>query len=979
MRLIGRTPELRHLTASIERVRGGHATVTTIEGEPGIGKTKLLTELRSRVTAEGWHVLDCRCDALDVERPFVALIDALDELCEELGPDAPDELTEVNALLRRMTLGSGPPTSEHAKSTPAADSPGGSNHVNSGAHITALIVEGIHEVARTTPILVVFDDTHWIDEASASVLWGIVRRRRTSKVFLVASFRSSDREAVQAMRRGLDSHGAANLVLAALPLIEAEELASELLGDQSPFALPEILAAAAGNPLFITELIRGQFDHLERRNLTVEGPNGADQTPAGPAIPAALRSLVLRRVSELPRVAQTAMVDAALLGTTFDLHELADIRDMSFDELAEALRPATVLRLLVDSDGRTAFQHGVVQTIIAEQDPTAIRRERHRRIADRLAARGANTARIAEHHWLAGPTLGRSGLVWLRRAGQEVQSLSLAASLAWFERALEHAVDDGERFDVQGEIAALLLLIGRVSEAEALCRSLVTESATVDQKIRVHTLLAIVTTMAGRTRAEEALRHVGRMEELLPPRDVRRVGTLGWRASLRMFSGYLDEAELLARRALTIDVDGQREPNLVRAHESLGLILLLRGDIAESQSHTSRALELFDTYNNMFDASMMPHFAHAMALFSTNDAVDIIAVLQDGFDACERAGHGLARLHLEPLMAICHFVRGDLLIARTLAEKTINRDEDWRTGSVALPTATGLCALMELLRNDLPAALALAARALDELLTGGAQAGSADFAVWCIACVREANGEVDAARDLLVGVWELVAKDASLFTIAPDLVRLTYKDRPDFALDVVTRTQTRAVRSGAALDRANAEASRGFLEQNPAALELAAQAWLQLGQRYPATRIREFAADMALAQGDNATFRIQIDRATTVWETMDAIQPLKALYQRHPRHPRHPRDHGDTRNPGDPRTGVRRSIRPSRPTTGPDALSQAERAVVRLVADGLSNKAIAQRLYVSHRTIDTHVSHALAKLGVSSRVQLAKFADYERA
>ena len=119
MRLIGRTPELRHLTASIERVREGHATVTTIEGEPGIGKTKLLTELRSRVTAEGWHVLDCRCDALDVERPFVALIDALDELCEELGPDAPDELTEVNALLRRMTLGSGPPTSEHATSTPA--------------------------------------------------------------------------------------------------------------------------------------------------------------------------------------------------------------------------------------------------------------------------------------------------------------------------------------------------------------------------------------------------------------------------------------------------------------------------------------------------------------------------------------------------------------------------------------------------------------------------------------------------------------------------------------------------------------------------------------------------------------------------------------------------------------------------------------------------------------------------------------------
>ena len=98
---------------------------------------------------------------------------------------------------------------------------------------------------------------------------------------------------------------------------------------------------------------------------------------------------------------------------------------------------------------------------------------------------------------------------------------------------------------------------------------------------------------------------------------------------------------------------------------------------------------------------------------------------------------------------------------------------------------------------------------------------------------------------------------------------------------------------------------------------------------------------------------------------MGAIQPLAALHQRHPS------------EAGDARSGVRRSARPVRPTTGPDALSQAERAVVRLVADGLSNRAIAQRLYVSHRTIDTHVSHALAKLGVSSRVQLAKFADHE--
>jgi DNA-binding CsgD family transcriptional regulator len=293
-------------------------------------------------------------------------------------------------------------------------------------------------------------------------------------------------------------------------------------------------------------------------------------------------------------------------------------------------------------------------------------------------------------------------------------------------------------------------------------------------------------------------------------------------------------------------------------------------------------------------------------------------------------------------------------------EKTINRGNDWRAGGVALPTATGLFGLIEMLQGRSTEAKTLADRALEELLAGGASAGSADFAVWCIACVNEALGDVTTARDLLVGIWELVARDASLFTIAPDLVRLTRDERPEFALDVVQRTETRAAGSGAAFDRANALASRGLYEQDPMLLERACLAWDELDWTLPQARMRTFATDMAATECNPAELSVHVERAMSAWERMEATHPVTVLQQRH-------------------RRIVARGSRPAKPTSGPESLSQAERTVVALVAEGITNKEIAQRLYVSHRTVDSHVSHALAKLGLTSRVQLASFAVSQHA
>ena len=922
--MFGRAPEWRQLVASVERVRSGLAVAIAIEGEAGIGKTRLLDEIVTLVAADGWHVLRWQGAELDGERPFVALPAALDDLLARVD-DPPQELAEAAAMLRRVSAGE-------------------QSDERRGEQIRALMALGVQDLARDTPTLVVFDDAHWIDEASAALLWRLARLPRSTPVLVVATFRPSVRSEVLALRRGLDGIAAPTLVLSGLGANDAEALAGEILGGPPDAAARKLLDDAAGNPLFITELIRG---HAELRTA-----DDANRSQAG-GVPQSLRNLVLHRLSSLGEVASSMLADAALVRLTCDPRVLAVLSGVAIDDVDRVLRPAIDQRILVETTDGIAFRHAVVQSIVADQRPTFARRLRRRDIANALAEIGAPAALIAEHHWESAPTHSPEAWTWMTRAAREVRSLSLDASLTWTQRALACLPGDVGSFELRMEIATLLILLGRVVESEAMCRSEETRPGDDEQEIRLRTVLMTLTTMAGRTRQDEALAEVHRLLELIGEEDQRRIEMLGFEALLHLFRGDLEIAEQGARAAIALGESTGQTVRSSRGHEALGLVALLRGDIALALQTTERAMATFNSANDLLSLAMMPHFARAFTMLTTRPIDDVIGVLEDGLRSCDRAGHEMARIHLEPLTAISWFLRGDLVTARRQIQRTVERTSDWRTGGVALPTATGLAAHLALLHDEDAEAQTLADRALEELLGGGAQAGSADFAVWCIASVHEAMGRVDTARDLLIGVWELVAKVASLSTIAPDLVRLTRVERPEFAREVTELVEARAARSGVAMDRGHALASRGFLDDRPELLESAADAWTALGWLLSPTRMRSFAIDLHVARGDArrgaADLKPRVARVERAWETMGATRPLRELRLAH-------------------RIGASSA---RRATSGPDALSQAERTVADLVGDGFTNKEIAQRLFVSHRTVETHVSHSLAKLGLRSRVQLA--------
>ncbi len=928
IRLIGREPEARQLAAAAERAQAGVNSTLTIDGESGIGKTSLLRSVADLLRRDGWMVFDCRCAELDIDRPFAALVPALRELIEDAEPNSPSELRDAaNLLLQAESAHGDADQADHA-----------------GDRIRSLVLEGIHDLASTVPVALLFDDTQWIDDATARTMWGVVRRSRRAAILTIAAFVPTNRESVQTLRRSLDTTGAVTIVLKPLSEHDAQRLAEQTVGGDLSDETRELVRSARGNPLLISELCRA--DEATDRSDAL-----ANDAEEGSVIPERLRSLILRRLTGLPTQTRALLDDLALLGQDISVPEIARLHDLTLDESLAHLQSALDRGIIVSATHGLSFQHGLVRKIIAEHLTLPARQARHQHLAVRLTTLKAASARVAEQHWQAAPWFHDDAVTSFKAAAAEVRSLSLEAALVWLKRALLATPANQPSFTLRMDVAALYVLLGRGAEADKICNDPSTIPVTDDDVVRLNITRSTLASVTGPSRHAEAFVAIDTVLQHLSPGDPRMIDALGWKSMLYLFGGDLDQARVVAQSAIDTRVEGDASKVLCRPYEAMGLTSLLRGDVAEAQRYTELSLGSFDDAYNVLQMSILPHFARAMTLLPDRPVNEVIDTLLDGCHECDRAGHIMARLHLDPLLSICYLARGDVATARASVERTLEMNHDWRANGLPLPTVTGMAALLSLFDDDIPSARKFADRALEELLDGGSQASTADYAVWCIALVAEAEGETDKARELLTGVWELFAKDASLYVIVPDLVRLTREEQPEYALSLVERAEARAARSNAALDRAQAAAARGNYERRVELLDQAVAAYMELGWNMVAARTRERALEIVAEGSDLTEFEWRYAQSAKDWETLEVVGPARLLKERF--------------------AGRVKAAKTPKPTSGPASLSQAERAVVRLVGQGLTNKEIAQQLFVSHRTIESHVSHALAKLSLTSRVQLA--------
>jgi DNA-binding CsgD family transcriptional regulator len=813
------------------------------------------------------------------------------------------------------------------------------------------ITDLAEELALRQPLVIGLDDLQWADPSSLLTLSALGRRLADLPVALMVCFRHAPRGPVlQRVLDSLDGAGACRLTLRRLADSAVSGLVTETVGAKPGPALLAQVAGAAGNPLFVTELLGALLQ------------DGSLRTAAGQAdvteltLPPTLRLTILRRLSSLPEDTLRALRPASILGSSFSPTDLSITTERPVLALSLDLADALTARVLADDGARLRFRHDLIREAIYADLPGSVRLALHREAGQRLARAGAPARQVAEQLGRAAIRGDAEAIGWLTRAAREAAASSPDTAADLLERAVG-LMDPGDPAKDQAlaERARSLLMAGRIPDAVAECRSLLGPGHDPAAVATARSCLGQALLMQGRP--EDALRELDQAAAAPLLTGAERATALGWACGSRWALGDLDGAAATAERA-------RSEAVAAGNHVATSIALTGLAQVAEYRADLRRALQTIDEAVRLADESpghaghgFPVHMHRGHILVGLDRLQDARATLATGRRISEELGVRWPLVSYEAFLGLTQFAAGDWDDAIAELEASVGLAEE--TGETFnLVLSHNLLALIRLHRNDLPGAGQAAASA-EDLLAGAGPRHRTYGTMWARALLLEAGGQVTEAYATLVGLWGQYAEREMALeypALGPDLVRLALaagdagraREAAAAVADVAAANNVPWL-TGAALR------CRGLAEDDAGLLAQAVDAY----SRGPRPRELALAAEdagRALArdgQADRA--RGFLDQAVAGYERLDAARDLA-------------RAEAVLRD-----LGIRRGRRGrrGRPKYGWPSLTETELTVVSLVAEGLSNPQIGERLYVSRRTVQTHLAHIFAKLDISSRAQLA--------
>jgi DNA-binding CsgD family transcriptional regulator len=935
--LVGRRDVLARFDRLLDGIGDPASGLVGLAGEPGAGKTRLLAELAAGAEQRGILPLWGRAAEFEQEMPFGAVVDALDDRLETLAKKLPERLDDsrVIALLSAVFP---------ALSSSRADDLGDPQTPDTGLGRYAVyraVRRLLDEIIPPDGLVLILDDLHWADEASVELLDHLVRHPPQGKILIVVAYRPAQAPA----RLSVLMETAPRISVDPLNEAEVEEFLGPGVHRTRRRRLYE---ASGGNPFYLEALARMGGE-------TAEAGGGPEELP--PAIRAALRMELSGLSERALLVARGAAVAAdefepALAAVAAELPDERTLEAISELVARDVVRPA--------SPGRFRFRHPLVRHAAYGSAAAGWQLAAHARIAAHLAALGAPATVRAHHVERSGRFGDRAAIDTLVAAARTVVAQAPATAAHWLGAALKIMPEDAE------ERIELLLELGRL---QAVSGKLV----------------------EGRDTAREALR-------LLPPDDHER------RARAARF-GALMERQLdrpHEARALLLDelrrIPGPQSAAALPLRIRLIAESLMRSDFRAAQA----VLDLMPQTSPDWDpgialavAALRPLPAYAAGKMA--DAVRYIEAadelmattadehLADWLDAITwlcwtetfLGRHRAARSRFDRAIGVARatgqsYIVSTLLTGRARSDVMLGRLEDASAGAQDAAEAArllgsgqqlGFALTQECLARswagDHDDALRLGSDAVD---TGGG-------GEWWGALARYAHGlALVNAGDLEAG--EPVLLEACDHFTSPrlDLGTLIFCCET-LAQVAVARGRSREANKWA--DRAE-QTARPDAETTVGAAKLA-RAHVLVGSdpagaaEHARTAAEVFSAAELRIDAGRATMRAGLayaaagQRAHAVSELGAAAMIFKdcgarALHARTVREQR--------------RLGVRVTAGASKRGAGPYGLTRRELEVAQLIVDGHTNAEIAKRLYLSPRTVETHISHIFAKLGVASRVAI---------
>lgn len=960
--LLGRAVELARFDALLDRAaddargtgRGdelrdsGRSRLVDITGEAGIGKSRLLGEVCARARRRGMTVLRGRATEYERQVPFQLFTDAL----AHLDPHALDGFEEADAVAPLL------------QRSGAVD--------RFGLHRSTAVL--LARLAAPSGLLLALDDLHWADPASLELLDHLVRHPVHAPVVLAVTRR--DRQSPESLAarltRELDTGTVVRLGLRPLSARDCAELAGPGL---PPTETAALYAASEGNPFYFLTLLQA---HRGRTTAESSAPPG-------------LGTLLLDELTGLAP-SRRGIVDAvAVLGehaTPAMVSRVTGRSGAAFTADVHALTRRDLLRSA--PQGLLTLRHPVVRTLVHESTPFLRRVEMHRLAAQELARAGASATERAHHVEQSLTAWDPEAVAVLDEAAARTARTAPASSAHWLDVALRHLPHTPEHTARRRELvlrrARALAACGGLRESRDLLQELIATprrspggpaiGENEDRlRVRAVVLCALVERHLGRcTEAVALLRR--ELARGPAPADVVRLGLeLGSAAPQDSDTSYAEvrtevEVALVAARSMGDEV-GEAG---VLAVAALGEAY--EGNMTAAHGFARQAAALVDSLpDNDLTALCEPLARLGWAEAFLEHYPDAERHAERGLDIARRSGQHYVVPHL--LLCLSHVRVQTCRISSALELADQAEDIARGIGSdqlLAFVLASKAAALVAACPPGDPRPLAVAEEAVAAAGTGVDWWAST---AWCI-----------FGWAALMAGDPVRARDAMLQAGGPELQRIQPSMRPLYLEILVT----------SALVTGKAEEARGWAERARKEAE-------QLGLPMLRASALRSTAHLPLAQGDTAAAADLFAEAAAesarcgavFWEAYSLLlgAPLEAAAG-------HGR--GGTRawlrgrrlaeaGGSGMLVGLADATRPpgggsEAPYGSPDRAELAQRLatltareleIAELVAQGLTSQAIADRLYVSRRTVETHVSRTFRKTGVSSRTALATLMARRRA
>jgi len=910
----------------------GEGTAVWIEGEAGIGKSALVTEVLAQAGRPEWDIGWAGADQL-TRLPLRVMQD-----CLQVRASSPDPRRAHAASLLRKRW-----------EVPDAD---GDASVN-GIEVLLTLAD---ELCAAAPTVLVIDDLQWADEPSLAVWHELAASISQLRLLLIGTCRPTPRRPeIQQIRAAVQRRGGQVITLEPLAEADVTALISAMVGAPPGEGLRELTAQAAGNPLYVRELVDAML-----REQAAQPAHVAEATARSEKLPVSLTAVLDDRLSSVSAEAAQTLRIAALLGGRFAVTDLAVVLRRSASDLAVGLQEAVAAGIVDGSGPELAFRHPLIRQALYESMPEALRTALHAEAAHELAGSGADVLSVAQQ--LSGAGSSASGWVrdWLVRNASALVTRAPQLAVELLRRELEETPPGWTDWDILVVcLERALLAVGAYQEAvERGSRALpvMTDAA---RQGELSWMLAHAQVSAGQD-YEDGIRTIRHAMAAVALPQMWRARLLALLALFDRAVGGFVSADAIARQALTAAEEAGDPLAEVQALTDLWMTRSVGRDHATALDYIDRALHVMGDDPRQADVHSVALDARTFTLQNLDRWAEAEVALRQAREFAlqtERPDHATWSS-----AAVLRYWLGQWDDA--LAE--LNADATDASGLVysflrerwAALLTHGVAALIAGRREQRTRASQHLREGLALPIENITDRENQDFLVAAHALALEQGGEVDLAMRRLA---ELMVRDVDAMTLThqwmPDLVRLalTGGDKQ------LARAAAEACQEEAAAETRPARAAAaslrcaGLLKSDPDQLAEAVQHYRTVG---PAAELPAALEDLAVVLAERSQVedaRVALDEAVGRYEEMQARWDIRRAEGRL-------RPHGIRR-------GVR-GRRGARPASGWAALTPTEVKVAALVARGDSTADIALSMFLSRRTVRTYISHILTKLDAKSRVDI---------